>query len=391
MQKKVYPQGFKEEVVKYYQTNHTIAETIEKYRIAESTFFEWRKHYNDNPYLSTSTAPRLKHWRTKELHLNKTEQIIEVLGKCLCDINASIDEKMVAIEALEGQYSVHVLCEALNLPRGTYYNRKRKVHNKTSYEKSDDEVKPLIEKIFYDSKERFGRKPIHHKLLELGYSVSEKRIARLMKKMGLEVKKPQFLAEHKKPIPRSIYKNHLGRQFDQMQPNLVWVSDITYVKVGDTYYYICVIIDLYSRRILSYGLSDLIDTVLVMKTFEDAYNSRGKPSGLMFHSDQGIQYTAYDFRKRLKELNIKQSFSSPGTPYDNSVCESFFHTLKKEAIYHHLYKEPQELDAVMREYIHFYNAERPHRKLNMKTPLQFETEFFARAYEEKKIPTLDSE
>ena len=115
-----------------------------------------------------------------------------------------------------------------------------------------------------------------------------------------------------------------------------------------------------------------------MKTFDDAYNSRGKPNGLMVHSDQGVQYIAYAFRKRLRELHITQSFSTPGTPYDNSVCESFFHTLKKEAIYHHLYENPQELDAVMREYFHFYNAERPHRKLNMKTPLQFETEFFTR-------------
>ena len=95
--------------------------------------------------------------------------------------------------ALEGQYSIHVLCESLNLPRGTYYNRKRKANRKMSYEKSDEEIKPLIKKIFYDSKERFGRKPIHHKLLELGYRVSEKRVARLMQEMGLEVKKAAVL------------------------------------------------------------------------------------------------------------------------------------------------------------------------------------------------------
>ncbi|MBR2293261.1 MAG: IS3 family transposase [Clostridia bacterium] len=379
MQKKVYPQSFKDEVVKFYSTNHTIAETIRKFGIAESTLFEWRKRYNEQHYLSTSTLPRLKHWRQKELHLSKIEQKLEVLGKCSCGVNASIDEKMAAIAVLEGQYSIHVLCESLNLSRGTYYNRKRKANNKTSYEKSDEEIKPLIEKIFYDSKERFGRKPIHHKLSELGYRVSEKRVARLMQEMGLEVKMPPFLAQHKKSIPRPIFKNLLGRQFDQMQPNLVWVSDITYAKVGETYYFICVIIDLFSRRLLSYGISDLIDTTLVMKTFDDAYNSRGKPSGLMFHSDQGTQYTSSVFRKRLREAHITQSFSTPCSPYDNSVCESFFHTLKKEAIYHHLYEGPQELDEVMREYFHFYNAERPHRKLNMKTPLEFETEFFKHA------------
>ena len=211
---KVYPQSFKDEVVKFYSTNHTIAETIRKFGIAESTLFEWRKRYNEQHYLSTNTSPRLKNWRQKELHLSKIEQKLEVLSKCSCGVNASIDEKMAAIAALEGQYSIHVLCESLNLPRGTYYNRKRKANNKTSYEKSDEEIKPLIEKIFYDSKERFGRKPIHHKLSELGYRVSEKRVARLMQEMGLEVKMPPFLAQHKKSIPRPIFKNLLGRQFD---------------------------------------------------------------------------------------------------------------------------------------------------------------------------------
>ncbi len=95
----------------------------------------------------------------------------------------------------------------------------------------------------------------------------------------------------------------------------------------------------------------------------------------MFHSDQGVQYTSYVFRQFIKSKRVKQSFSTPGKPYDNSVCEAFFHTLKKEAIYHNLYKTPDELIAVMEEYIHFYNEDRPHRKLNMKTPLQFEAEF----------------
>ena len=97
----------------------------------------------------------------------------------------------------------------------------------------------------------------------------------------------------------------------------------------------------------------------------------------MFHSDQGAQYTAYVFRQHLRELKVKQSFSTPGNPYDNSVCESFFHTLKKEALYHHLYETPQELEEVLEEYIEFYNGYRPHRKLNMKTPIQYEAEFFS--------------
>ena len=156
------------------------------------------------------------------------------------------------------------------------------------------------------------------------------------------------------------------------------MSDITYVKVGEQYYYVCVILDLFSRRVLSYRISDTTDTSLSLSTFEDAFHFR-KPENLIFHSDQGVQYTAYVFRQRLRDLQVKQSFSTPGNPYDNSVCESFFHTLKKEALYHHLYETPQELEEVLDEYIDFYNGYRPHRKLNMKTPIQYETEFFSAA------------
>jgi len=118
-----------------------------------------------------------------------------------------------------------------------------------------------------------------------------------------------------------------------------------------------------------------MDTTLTLKTLDAAFIKRGKPKELMFHSDQGVQYSSYVFRKYMKSLKVKQSFSTPGNPYDNSVCESFFHTLKKEAVYHSLYNKQEELQSVLEEYIHFYNEERPHRKLNMKTLLQFEVEY----------------
>lgn len=375
MSPKIYTQEFKEAVVKYYERNHTIAETLKEFGVSESSLFEWKKLYEQEHDLIIDGGSQYKYFRQSQSHLRKTESMLEVIQRASCGVNATIDEKMAAVKELEGQYSIHVLCEALNLSRGTYYNRKRHENFVTSYDRDDEVIKPIIKQIFYDSKKRFGRKPIQHKLNKLGYCVSEKRICRLMKEMGLEVEKPKYLAEHKKPIPRYYFKNYLKQEFEQDAPNKVWVSDITYVKVGEQYYYICVILDLFSRMAISYGISDVLNTTLAMKTFDAAFDKRGKPKNLMFHSDQGVQYTSYAFREYVKSKKVKQSFSTPGKPYDNSVCEAFFHTLKKEAVYHHLYATPEELNAVMEEYIHFYNEERPHRKLNMKTPFEFETEY----------------
>ena len=143
--------------------------------------------------------------------------------------------------------------------------------------------------------------------------------------------------------------------------------------------YVCLCgYNLFSRKVLSYGISSTIDTILTMNTFDEAFEERGQPKNLIFHSDQGVQYTSYAFRSNLEDLGCRQSFSAPGYPYDNSVCESFFNTLKKEAIYYHICESASELAAVLDEYIEYYNEVRMHRTLNMETPSQVETEFFER-------------
>lgn len=377
MGQKHYSKAIRDEAVLFYERGHSFAETRAKYGMAESTFFEWKKRFDQEHPLYELAGGSTKAARNAQLHLEKLALELEVVRQCPCGINASIDDKIGAINALSGRYSIRVLCEALNLPRGTYYNRKRRENQLTSCEIGDIELKLMVEQVFRESKNRFGRKPIHHKLSDMGYHVSEKRIARIMKELGLEVARPVYKAEHQKPLPRTYFKNLLSRQFDQPKPNVIWVSDITYIKVGNQYYYICVILDLFSRKILSYSISNTIDAALSLITFDIAFQCRCQPDNLMFHSDQGVQYTAYVFRQHLRELKVKQSFSTPGNPYDNSVCESFFHTLKKEALYHHLYETSQELEEVLEEYIEFYNGYRPHRKLNMKTPIQYEAEFFS--------------
>ena len=125
-------------------------------------------------------------------------------------------------------------------------------------------------------------------------------------------------------------ENRLKQQFYPKAPNMVWVSDITYIKVGQYFCYLCVIIDLYSRKVIGYRLSDKADSAMVAELFIQVYEKRGCPRGLMFHSDRGCQYTSESFRKTLDRLDVMQSFSKKGYPYDNAVAESFFRYLKKE-------------------------------------------------------------
>ena len=350
---------------------------MKKYGIARSTLFKWKKKYEENYFFRVSKKPANTGHKAQS-HLDKLNKIVAASKELKCGVTSSITEKVAEIKRLEGKYSIHVLCEALQIPRGTYYNRKKKGDIPNRYELADKELSVMIREIFYHSGERFGRNPIKYKLQEHGFQVSKTRISRLMKEMGLEVKSAPYTMEHKKSLSRNKFRNLLHGKFSPEAPNAIWASDITYVKVKDQYMFVCVVIDLFSRKVLSYGISSTIDTVLTMNTFDEAFEERGQPQNLIFHSDQGVQYTSYAFRTHLEELKCRQSFSAPGYPYDNSVCESFFNTLKKEAIYYHIYDSAAELAAVLDEYIEYYNEVRMHRTLKMKTPSQVETEFFER-------------
>ena len=155
------------------------------------------------------------------------------------------------------------------------------------------------------------------------------------------------------------------------------MSDITYARVNDEFYAICVIIDLFSRKVLAYGIAPEVKTTLVKSTFLKAFESRNQPVGLTFHSDQGTQYTAFEFRKLLRELGVRQSLSNPGTPHDNAVAEAFFSILKREELSHNWFNTPDDLENTLQEYIDFFNRKRSHRKLKLQTPDQFEENYMA--------------
>ena len=120
-----------------------------------------------------------------------------------------------------------------------------------------------------------------------------------------------------------------------------------------------------------------MDTELVKKTFLRAFEYRNHPDGLTFHSDQGAQYTAFEFRKTLREFGVRQSLSNPGTPHDNAVAEAFFSILKREELSHNWYNSAEELGNTVGEYVDFFNSKRPHRKLKLQPPDQFEQGYWA--------------
>ncbi|MDL2327286.1 IS3 family transposase [Ruminococcaceae bacterium OttesenSCG-928-A11] len=231
----------------------------------------------------------------------------------------------VALEQLYGQYNVHVLCESLDVSRGTFYNHiKRNKRGKTMFAERREELRELIQNVYDGSNQVFCAPKIRAVLADRGHLVSVKMVTELMRKMGLYSIRTTVKKNYNRLNEFEKRTNVLQRDFHADAPNQVWVSDVSCFKVKDKYYYICVVIDLFSRKVVSHKVSLQHSTKLISSTFRDAYAQRKPIDSLIFHSDRGTQYTAYSFQKLLREKSVTQSFSNPGSPHDNAVAESFF-------------------------------------------------------------------
>jgi len=208
-------------------------------------------------------------------------------------------------------------------------------------------------------------------LAESGIRVGTKRIAAIMQELDLHSIRLDSKKQFKK-YQKYRKQNLLEQQFTAGRPNQTWVSDITYFKVNDYWLYLCIILDLFSRKIVGYRVSRNASTNLVTGTFRAAFRERGTPADLTFHSDRGKQYTSAAFTALLQKCGAKQSFSATARPHDNAVAEAFFASFKREEAYRREYTSEQSFRKSVEQYVQFYNEVRPHRSLRYQTPQAFE-------------------
>lgn len=253
--------------------------------------------------------------------------------------------------------------------------------DRSEREKEQEELMIKVQQIFDESQQRFGAEKIRTVLAQAGIHVSAKRISAIMQELDLQSIRTSAKKQYKK---RQQYQkqNLLAREFVADHPNQIWVSDITYFNVSGYWVYLCIILDLYSRKIVGYRVSRNASTNLVTTTFRNTYQERGKPKNLIFHSDRGKQYTSRAFIQLLQANGVKQSFSATGRPHDNAVAETFFGTFKKEEAYRREYTSEQSFRKSVEQYIQFYNEVRPHQTLKYQTPQTFEDTYYVKLIEE---------
>ncbi len=278
----------------------------------------------------------------------------------------------------ELKIDIAISCRELHVSRSGYYswmNRtpsKRKLENKILEEK--------LKEIHRNSRGTYGLPRLQISLKSAGYFCGKNRIKKVMKNTGISgfIKKKFKVkttdSNHSNPIAPRVFKTEDAASHPT-RPNQLWASDISYISTQEGFLYLATYLDVFTRKVVGFSMSDSMETALILSALEMALGRQNLQAGeLLSHSDRGSQYASDLYRKRLDALNITASMSRKGNCYDNAFAETFFATLKKELIYRSEYKTKEEAKKAIFEYIEvWYNRKRIHSSIGYMTPVQFET------------------
>lgn len=268
------------------------------------------------------------------------------------------------------------LCQALDVSKSGYYTWRARQKEPGPRALEDERLGEQIRQIHQQSRQTYGAPRIQAALRACGQRHGRNRLHRLMKEQnicGRQTKRFRVVtteSNHDQPIA----PNRLPDLPVPTRPNEIWVADITYIHLAEGWIYLAAILDLYSRRIVGWAVSERIDTALVMAAWKMAVCHRQPPVGLVFHSDRGIQYASLEYRNTLAEAEVVASMSRKGNCYDNAVMEAFWSSLKLELIYRcEAFHSCAQARQNLFDYIEvFYNRQRLHSALDYQSPAAFE-------------------
>lgn len=275
------------------------------------------------------------------------------------------------IEENKNIYPANLMGKILGVSRSGFYNWKKRESKRAV---NDLTLLRAIEDIHMASRKTYGSPRIFSQLKALGHKTSKSKVERLMRDNGIRSKmKKKFKATTNSKHNYPVAENILNRDFSPKAANLVWAGDITYIWTGEGWLYLAVILDLFSRQVIGWSMSDRMTKELALNALTMAIRKRGPARGLIHHTDRGSQYACGVYRKLLVSIGAICSMSRKGNCWDNAVSESFFHSLKTEMIFFEDFKTRSEAVSKVFEWIEvFYNRQRIHSSIGNKTPEQFE-------------------
>ncbi len=264
------------------------------------------------------------------------------------------------------------MCRVLEVSRSGYYAWRSRPENRWTI--ANRQLLTQITVTHQASQGRYGSPRVHAELSAQGIVCGHNRVANIMRNNGIRARqrrrrRPSMASDHDYPVVPNI----LDRQFETTDPNRVWTADITYIQTAEGWLYLAAVMDLYSRRIVGWSLQERMTTDLTVDALNTAIVRRQPDPGLLHHSDQGSQYASYEYQTMLRTHGIICSMSRRGDCYDNAAMESFFRSLKVEAVHGQTNRSMERTKTELFDYIEvFYNHQRRHSTLGYLSPVEFE-------------------
>ena len=280
--------------------------------------------------------------------------------------------KFAFIAAREVAFPVNAMCRVLGVAKSGFYAWAKRP--KPEREKQDERLALTVAAVHKRSRNTYGSPRVHEELKARGIRVGRKRVERLMRESGLQGRRKRRFkhttdSRHSGPIAANV----LARHFRVNEPNRAWVTDVTAIATGEGWLYLAPMIDLHSRRVVAWAVSESNDTDLALASLRAALKARRPPPGLLHHSDRGSPYASEDYRAELRTHGVRRSMSRKGDCWDNAVAESFFATLRAELVDHERYPSHAAATRSIGDYIdNFYNVERRHSHCDYLNPIEFE-------------------
>lgn len=272
----------------------------------------------------------------------------------------------------EDEFNITRMCTVMKVSRSGYYAWRERPESDRA--RRDRELLRQIERIHAASRQAYGAKKTWLELNGQGIPCGKHRVARLRKQAGIEARrKRRFRLTVENHATAPAAPNLVRRQFQVAVPDRIWVGDMTFIRTRQGWLHLAILLDLFSRRVVGWSMSERPDLALVLNALNMALEQRQPECGLIHHTDQGTIYAARAYRERMQEHGLLPSMSARGNAYDNAVAESFFGNLKNELIHHSDFVSRDAARAAIFDYIElFYNRSRIHQSLGYVSPVRFE-------------------
>ncbi|MDH5587429.1 MAG: IS3 family transposase [Nitrospirota bacterium] len=282
--------------------------------------------------------------------------------------------KYAFIQQHRQEFRITRLCATLQVSRSGFYAWHERPESPRAQQ--NRHLLTQMQVLHQQTREAYGARKMWQLLKQQGHDCGRHRVARLRGLAGIVARRRRRFVRtiHARPEKVSL-PNQLNREFTVAEKNRVWAADLTYIPTRAGWLYLAVLVDLYSRRVVGWAMSERQTTTLVVEAWRMAWAQRRPAVGLLHHSDQGNQYTASLYRTMLTRRGVVLSLSRKGNCYDNAVVESFFSTLKNELTHERSFQDRTEARQAIFEYIEgFYNRQRLHQTLSYRSPVEFERE-----------------